>query len=66
MATVRASLRHEERTASEPRENALESVVLSHIREINESIRLFRLDAVDPNHTIKVKIPRLLIAQARF
>lgn len=53
MATV-SSLPHEERTAAEPRENQLEPVILSHIREVNDSIRLLRLNAVDPNHTIKV------------
>lgn len=56
MATVRSSLPHEDRTAKEPRENRLEPVVLSHIRQINESIRTLRLKAVDPNHTIKVSL----------
>lgn len=54
MATVRSSLPHEDRTAQQPRENRLEPVVLSHIRQINESIRTLRLKAVDPTHTIKV------------
>lgn len=54
MATVRSSLPHEERTAAEPRENRLEPVILSHIRQINNSIRTLRLQAVDPNHVIKV------------
>lgn len=54
MATVRSSLPHEDRTAAEPRENRLEPVVLSHIRQINESIRTLRLRAIDPNHSIKV------------
>jgi len=54
MATVRDSLSHEERTSAEPRENVLEPVVLSNIREVNESVRLLRLNALDPNHTIKV------------
>jgi hypothetical protein len=56
MATIRSSLPHEERTAAEPRENQLEPVVLSNIREVNESIRLLRLNAVDPTHTIKVRL----------
>lgn len=54
MATIRSSLPHEDRTASEPRENTLEPVILANIREVNENIRLFRLNAADPNHTIKV------------
>ncbi|RMY59876.1 hypothetical protein D0865_01833 [Hortaea werneckii] len=53
MATVRSSLPHEDRTAAEPRESRLEPVVLSNIRQINENIRLLRLSAADPNHTIK-------------
>jgi hypothetical protein len=56
MATIRSSLPHEERTAAEPRENRLEPVILSNIREVNNSIRLLRLNAVDPNHTIKVRL----------
>ena len=54
MATIRSSLPHEDRTAFEPRESRLEPVILSHIREVNDSIRLLRLNAADPNHTIKV------------
>ena len=54
MATVRSSLPHEDRTAFEPRENSLEPVVLSNIREVNDSVRLLRLNAADTNHTIKV------------
>nr|POE65720.1 oxidoreductase nad-binding domain-containing protein 1 [Quercus suber] len=53
MASVRDSLPHEQRTAAEPRENQLEPVILSHIREVNDSIRLLRLEAVDHNRTIK-------------
>lgn len=55
MATVRSSLPHEDRTAAEPRESRLEPVVLSNIRQVNENIRLLRLNAADPNHTIKVR-----------
>ncbi|KAF2721864.1 hypothetical protein K431DRAFT_293987 [Polychaeton citri CBS 116435] len=53
MATVRDSIPHIERTAAQPRENALEPVILSHIREVNENVRLLRLRAADANHTIK-------------
>lgn len=55
MATVRSSLPHEDRTAAEPREGRLEPVVLSNIRQVNENIRLLRLNAADPDHTIKVR-----------
>ncbi|EME88378.1 uncharacterized protein MYCFIDRAFT_185089 [Pseudocercospora fijiensis CIRAD86] len=54
MATIRSSLPHTERTAAEPRENRREPVVLSHIRQVNDSIRLLKLQAVDKQHTIKV------------
>ncbi|KAH9838200.1 oxidoreductase NAD-binding domain-containing protein 1 [Teratosphaeria destructans] len=53
MATVApASVPHEQRTATAPRQARLEPVVISHLRQINESIRLFRLSAVDPTHSI--------------
>ena len=54
MATVRSTLPHEERTAAEPRENQVEPVVLAKITEINDSIRLLRLNTLDPNHIIRV------------
>lgn len=54
MATIRSSIPHEDRTAAEPRENRIEPVILSHIRHVNDTVRLLRLNAVDPNHTIKV------------
>ncbi|EME49579.1 hypothetical protein DOTSEDRAFT_68379 [Dothistroma septosporum NZE10] len=53
MATIRSSLAHEERTKAEPRENRIEPVILANIRDVNDHIRLLRLNAVDPNHTIK-------------
>lgn len=56
MASVHDSIPHEIRTALEPRENILEPVILTNVREVNESIRLFRLNAADPNHTIKASI----------
>lgn len=55
MATVHDSIPHEVRTATQPRENRLEPVVLCQIREINDSIRLLRLSARDKEHTIKVR-----------
>lgn len=59
MATIRSSLPHEDRTSSEPREKALEAVVLSNIRQINDNIKLLRLSTYNPNHTIKVLPPLL-------
>ena len=38
----------------EPRENGVEPVVLANVREVNDSIRTLRLNAADPNHSIKV------------
>lgn len=60
MASVNDSIPHEERTATEPRENQLEPVILSHIREVNDNIRLLRLQAVNHDHTIKVRPPTCL------
>ncbi|KAK3675291.1 hypothetical protein LTR78_004801 [Recurvomyces mirabilis] len=57
MATIRASLPHEDRTASQPRADGIEPVMLSNIREINPAVRLLRLSARDPQHTIKVRPP---------
>lgn len=54
MATVRASLSHEERTAQEPREARLEPVTVSRIDAVNNTIRLIRLSAMKPDHTLKV------------
>ncbi|CAK4031626.1 oxidoreductase NAD-binding domain-containing 1 [Lecanosticta acicola] len=53
MATIRSSLPHVERTAAEPREDDVEPVVLANVREVNDTVRLLRLNALDPNHTIK-------------
>lgn len=56
MATVRSSLSHEERTAQEPREARLEPVTVSRIDTVNNTIRLIRLSALNPTHTLKVHI----------
>ena len=56
MATVRSSLSHEERTAQEPREARLEPVTVSRIDAVNSTIRLIRLSAMKPDHTLKVQI----------
>ncbi|CZR68480.1 uncharacterized protein PAC_18379 [Phialocephala subalpina] len=43
MASTKASLSHLERTAAEPRDDGLHMVKITHIRPINETIRLFEL-----------------------
>lgn len=53
MATVRSALPHEQRTQAEPRESVLEPVILANIKDVNDNIRLLRLNAVDAAHTIK-------------
>jgi hypothetical protein len=56
MATIRSSLSHEERTAQEPREARLEPVTVSRIDTVNKTIRLIRLSAMKPDHSLKVQI----------
>ncbi|KAF2837808.1 ferredoxin reductase-like protein [Patellaria atrata CBS 101060] len=53
MRTVRSSLSHEERTSTEPREEITHTVLVEGIKRVNDSIKLFRLDALDQNHGIK-------------
>lgn len=52
MATISNSIPHEQRTAYEPREPAIEQVTLAQIREVNEAVRVLRLDTVDPQRAI--------------
>lgn len=47
-ATMSTSLPHEVRTVSEPRQRGLHSVFLSHITQLNPTIRLLRL-SLSPN-----------------
>lgn len=49
----KAFLSHVERTAAEPRDNALHRVTLSKIEQINDSIRLLRLRPVEREPVIK-------------
>ncbi|KAI3396123.1 hypothetical protein diail_454 [Diaporthe ilicicola] len=54
---------HSERTADEPRDPSLHSVILRRIEEINPSIRTFRL-AIPPSvGSIKVSLPKPALAQ---
>lgn len=56
MATiVHDSVPHEDRTAAQPRQNRIEPVTITHIRDINSSTRVLRLSPQDPNHTINVR-----------
>lgn len=41
--TSKSSLPHELRTAAEPRQNKLYTVQLSHIEQVNPTVRLLRL-----------------------
>lgn len=66
MATVSSGISHEERTAQEPRRDALEPVRLSQIKSVNESIRLLRLSAADPKHTLKVAKSTIKVLKCRF
>lgn len=54
MATERARLPHEERTADEPRDPNLHAVILKRIQDVNSNIRLFRLSAKDQTEGILV------------
>jgi len=47
MGPSRSALSHIERTAREPRQNALHQVVLSRIEQVNPKIRLLRLEIPD-------------------
>lgn len=51
------SVPHEDRTAAEPRQNVVEPVTISYIRDINSTTRVLRLTPEDPTHTIKVGLP---------
>jgi len=54
MATERARLLHEERTAGEPRDPNVHSVILSDIEEVNSNIRLYKLSTKDQDQGIRV------------
>lgn len=56
MATERARLPHEERTADEPRDPNLHTVILKQIQEVNSNIRLFTLSAKDQVAGIPVRL----------
>lgn len=48
---MRMSTSHEERTAAEPRDNAIHDVVLSEIINVNHDIRLLRLKSLAKSRT---------------
>lgn len=50
------SIPHELRTAAEPRQNQLFPVSLSHVEQVNPSVRLLQLAVPDPESIVS---PRL-------
>jgi hypothetical protein len=50
---------HEDRTAAEPRDEALYPVILHEIRDVNNDIKLFRLRIKDRERGVKVCTPKL-------
>ena len=57
---------HEERTAAEPRQNALHQVILSKIQQVNPTIRLLELEAVEKGESILVRVPRFSFLPSPF
>ncbi|KAI9874013.1 MAG: hypothetical protein M1830_010295 [Pleopsidium flavum] len=64
--SVRSSLSHEERTAREPRENAIHHVILNRVEQANDTVRLLQLVPHDrrpikflPGQWLDVHIPGL-------
>ncbi len=51
---LRSSLTHEERTATEPRENEVHEVLLRGIQQASPTVRLLRLFHVNKKQPIKV------------
>jgi len=45
--SAKASLSHEERTATEPRDSGLHTVILDKITRVNDRIRTFKLATKD-------------------
>jgi hypothetical protein len=55
MATKAHGIPHEDRTASEPRDEALHPVIVHKITNIHSEIKLFKLRIKDAKHGIKVR-----------
>ena len=53
-SAIRSGLSHEERTATEPRDKDLHTVILNSIESVNEKIRLFQLVIKDRRSGIPV------------
>ncbi|KIW02583.1 uncharacterized protein PV09_06033 [Verruconis gallopava] len=53
MATERARLPHEERTAAEPRADAIHDVILDQVEDVNDSIKLFKLKIKDSRNGVE-------------
>ena len=54
MSTERARQPHEERTAGEPRDPNVYSVILSDIEQVNSNVRLYKLSVKDQDQGIRV------------
>ncbi|KAI9817873.1 MAG: hypothetical protein M1827_000992 [Pycnora praestabilis] len=52
-SSTQAALSHEERTATEPRDNAVHKVILSKIERVNDTIRLLRLSIPPKRRSIE-------------
>lgn len=55
MATERARLPHEERTADEPRDPNVHTIILQRVDQLNRNIKLFTLSAKDQTRGIPVR-----------
>jgi hypothetical protein len=54
MSGGRRRLPHEDRTATEPRENDVHDVILDNIENFNQSVKLFKLKVKDGKNRVKV------------
>ena len=54
-STSTTYLNHEERTAAEPREHGMHSVIIDSIDQINSNVRLLRLRRAAGNHSLQAR-----------
>lgn len=55
----KSGIPHEDRTATEPRSEALHDVILHKIQNVNESIKLYKLQIKDARKGVKVSLQPL-------
>ena len=66
MATAKASLAHEERTAGEPRDSKTHQVTIDDTVAINEDVRIIKLKIADAVNGVEVQtLPLIEQAQIR-